>query len=78
MVSHWFTLLRAETDDPVLRTKFAAHRLESEADGWFVVYILYSECRCSQRILDHLATRGVLPGLHESVVLVDPHPVFET
>lgn len=77
MISHWFTLPRPPTDDPALRAHIATHRLPEERGGLFAVHLLYSECKCSQRILDHLAARGTLSGAHESVVLVGAHPEFE-
>jgi hypothetical protein len=46
-------------------------RLNNEyPHSWRAIHILAGRCRCSLHIAQHIASRGPLIGLHESVVLV--------
>ena len=47
-----------------------ALRGPDEAGGWLAVHVLYAECRCSQRIVDHLATSERPWGFREIVLWV--------
>lgn len=38
--------------------------------GWLAVHVLYSECRCSQRIVDHLLTSHRPDGWSEMILWV--------
>lgn len=38
--------------------------------GWMMVHVLYPECTCSQRILEHVLRREPLSGVREHVLLV--------
>ena len=42
----------------------------STADRWIVLHVLYEDCRCSARVLDHLLSRRAEPGETERIVLV--------
>jgi hypothetical protein len=49
----------------------APQDLKVDAHGrWLVLHVLYSRCRCSQRILEHLFARKALPDAAERLVLV--------
>lgn len=44
--------------------------LELSGNTWHAVHVLYAECRCSQRLVDHLEVRGRNPAFDEKVLLV--------
>lgn len=41
------------------------------ADGWRLVHALSARCPCSLQIVAYLVERRALPGVHETVLLVD-------
>lgn len=41
------------------------------AGQWTVVHGLASKCPCSNRVMEHLLSRGPFPGVHEQVPVVD-------
>ena len=67
-IGHWFTLPHPDAKD----TRLAAgvRVLAGDGDGWAMVHVLYTECRCSQRILDHLLASDRPAGVRETVLLV--------
>lgn len=76
MVGHWYTLPRPEPSDPVLVRALEDLR-GSDRDRWLAVHVLYSECRCSRRILDHLLASPRPSWIAEHVLLVGPDARFE-
>lgn len=68
--AHLYTLPRPATSDARLRRAIASHRPSADAGRWRVLHVLYAECRCSRRILGHLAERGPIDGVSETIVLV--------
>jgi hypothetical protein len=70
MVAHTYALPKPATDDVQLRTAVAATRSPGERGSWRALHVLYTRCRCSQRILSALFARGPLPGVGERVVLI--------
>jgi hypothetical protein len=50
----------------------AARTLPEERGRFTVTHVLYSECRCSQRIVSHLIERGARQDVSESSLLVGP------
>ncbi len=76
MVGHWYTLPRPATDNPQLQRAFAALRGD-EFDGWQIVHFLFVECRCSQRILEHLVDDPRPAGVLETIVLVGDDGPFQ-
>ena len=54
MASHWYTLPSPDRADPALEEALAALVPEAEQESWTAVHVLYSACRCSQRVFDHL------------------------
>jgi hypothetical protein len=75
-VGHWWTLPKPDLKDALVRA--AIHdQLQGPSGRWVGVHVLYSMCKCSERILRHLAERRPLPGMTEAVVLVGKHDEFE-
>ncbi len=70
MASHWQTLPVPESSDPRLARALAELRPPSGDPSWLAIHVLYSKCRCSQRIFDHLFDEPRPPGVQESIVLV--------
>lgn len=77
MVAHTYALPRPETDNPALARALAAERLPADRQRWQAVHFLYGACRCSQRVLSHLAERKALPDVSERLVLVGAQTSFE-
>ena len=67
-IGHWFVLPHPDKRDEKLTAGVA--ELVRGAPGWAAVHVLYSECRCSQRIVDHLLSSARPSDVHETVVLV--------
>lgn len=72
--AHFYTLPRPATSDARVQRAIASHRSAADAGRWRVLHVLYAECRCSQRILGHLAERGPIDGVSETIVLVGGDP----
>ncbi len=70
MVGHWYTLPKPDKDDVVLTKALAKLRGSGESDAWMSVHVLYTECRCSQRVFDHLFTSKRIEGVSEKILLV--------
>jgi hypothetical protein len=77
MVAHSYALPRPETDNPELARALAAERGGPDRQRWLAVHFLYAACRCSQRVLSHLAERKALPDVSERLVLVGAQPTYE-
>ena len=77
MVGHWYTLPKPDKDDVVLTGALADLRGPEAADSWMAVHVLYTECRCSQRIFDHLFSRELVPGIAERILLVGANSSIE-
>ncbi len=58
------------TIDPALVTAMASLRTEKDSGRWMVVHVLYAECRCSQRIAEHLLDAPRPEDTTEEVLLV--------
>jgi hypothetical protein len=69
MVGHWSTLPTPAADDSELRAALASLRPSSADASWLAVHVLYSKCRCSQRVIDHLVTTDRPADLDETVLL---------
>lgn len=67
-ISHWLTLPHPAKQDQRLAAGLAT--LAAEAPGWLAVHALYTDCKCSQRIIDHLTTTERPRGVRELVLLV--------
>jgi hypothetical protein len=67
MASHLLALPRPATRDPRLAAALGA--LRGKQGNWLAVHALYAECRCSQRLVAHLASRPQLAGVTEVVLM---------
>lgn len=70
MVGHWYTLPRPRTEDSSVARALASLRRADERNAWLATHVLYSECRCSVRILTHLFARRPMSGVAEKILLV--------
>jgi hypothetical protein len=67
-LSHWAAMATPPRRDATLNAGLA--ELLRARPGWVAVHVLYSECRCSQRIVDHLVESTRPERLDEIVLLV--------
>lgn len=67
---HFYTLPKPELGDVALVKALASLRGEGDARRWLAVHVLYAECRCSQRILAHLASSRRPQAVREKLLLV--------
>lgn len=65
---HWWALPPPDTRD--VRLVVGVKELTRDASGWSAIHVLYTECRCSRRILDYLYTSERPHDVRENVVLV--------
>jgi hypothetical protein len=65
------------TIDPALATAMASLRTQDDAGRWMVVHVRYAECRCSQRIAEHLLSAPRPSDTTEEVLLVGHEPDLE-
>jgi hypothetical protein len=70
MVQHWVVLPTPESKDPAVQQALARLRDERTRDRWQAVHVLYAECACSRKIVDHLLERGAIADVAETIVLV--------
>lgn len=77
MVGHWYTLPRPAGTDPILVRGLEELRGPDDASKWLVAHVLYSNCRCSKRVFEHLFSSERPLGVAESVVLVGRHAEYE-
>ena len=74
LASHLLTLPAPAPTDPVLHRGIAARRGAHQLDRWLVLHVVFDECVCSQRVLEHLlADVRRPPGVAERVILVTDH-----
>ena len=70
LIRHLVALPTPPTSDRVLH-----HALETALVGrpgnWRLAHVMYRTCTCSRRTIEHLVSRGRLPGTDELVVMVD-------
>ncbi len=77
MAAHWYTLPKPDRADPLLEQSIAALVSEDGTGQWAMVHVLYSECRCSQRVFDHLFETTRPEGAYETVLLVGHDAAIE-
>ena len=75
MAAHAYTLPTPAAEDDALVDAVGRLREPDEA-RWLVVHVLYAECRCSQRIFDHLLASTRPSGVTEKVLLVGQREEF--
>ncbi|HSR98159.1 MAG TPA: hypothetical protein VLM79_13965 [Kofleriaceae bacterium] len=73
LAGHLLTMPAPAPTDPVLHRGIAARRGVHQLDRWLVLHVVYDECVCSQRVLEHLLADRRPPGLAERIVLVTEH-----
>jgi hypothetical protein len=69
MAAHWVALPVADGSGGALAREILARDVNI-AGRWHLVHVLFSECRCSARVMDHLLSRPVPADVQEHVVLV--------
>jgi hypothetical protein len=69
MARHAVALPRPEVDADFTRA-MSTFRTPRDAGRWMAVHVLYAECRCSQRIADHLLATTRPADVVEQVLLV--------
>ena len=73
MARHELALPSPAADDPALQravNELSPSDVGSTATDWSVIHVLYAQCRCSQRIVEHLVGRERPVGIREQVLLV--------
>ncbi len=70
MVGHWYTLPKPDKTDAFLTQALAELRTSADDGAWMGVHVLYTECRCSQRVFDHLFSSARPDDVKEKVILV--------
>jgi thioredoxin-related protein len=75
LASHWSALPTVAVSARQ-KTAMALSHLRSAADQnrWMAVHVLYAECRCSQRIFDHLFASARPRDTAEKILLVGQAP----
>jgi hypothetical protein len=69
LARHAVALPRPAADDALTRS-MATVRTSEDTGTWMAVHVLYAECRCSQRIAEHLLATERPAGVREHVLLV--------
>lgn len=67
--AHEYTLPRPANSEAVARA-LAGRRSPGDRDRYLIHHMLYLECSCSRRIIDHLLSRRALRDATERLVLV--------
>lgn len=70
MVGHWVALPTPEASDRQLAAAIEASRAPKDPQHWRSLHVLYTECTCSRRILEHLLEGNRPKSVAETVVLV--------
>jgi len=70
MAAHVYALPKPDAADEAMGRALNQLRSASDKDRWLVVHVLYAECKCSRRIVDHLATSNRVAGVSEKLLLV--------
>ena len=68
---HLLTLPAPTRENPQLTHAIAAIQIADGRDRWVVLHVLYEDCRCSARMLNHLLSRGADPTIIERIVFVE-------
>jgi len=74
---HVVPLPRPSADDAALAAALVALRPPESATRFFAVHVLFAECRCSQRIAEHLLASTRPPEVSEAVLLVGENASLE-
>jgi hypothetical protein len=76
-LGHWWTLPKPDVNNETVRVALYDRWQRDRVPGWTSVHVLYSQCRCSERILHHLAARGPMTDVSEVVILVGSNAAYE-
>jgi hypothetical protein len=76
LARHVVALPRPVADEALGRA-MASLRMPEDAKRWMAVHVLYAECRCSQRIAEHLLSSSRPSDVSERVLLVGRDPDLE-
>jgi hypothetical protein len=68
--AHFYTLPKPDSADSALERGLASLRSPAERHDWLTVHVLYAQCRCSRKILEHLATSKRPSRTREKLLLV--------
>lgn len=72
--AHWVPLPLPDRDAPELGTALATTLDPGERDRWLAVHVLYTDCPCSVRIIEHLLDSERPAAAIDKVILVgDPY-----
>ncbi len=77
MVGHWYTLPKPDHHDQKLTQALLALSPTDAATDYRTYHVLYADCACSRRVLDHLVSSQRPADLSETLILVGDHPEFE-
>ena len=78
MASHWYTLPTPDQEDVQLRDALGGLVPGHARDSWAAIHVLYSACRCSHRVFDHLFDSKRPEGVYEAVLLIGEDQDIET
>lgn len=80
MASHWATLPHPETGSQLPTESETVGEDLNEDNGRIrlTYHFLYSGCRCSQRVIEHLLKRGPIENASEQIVLVGSDAELES
>ena len=74
LARHLLTLPTPAAGDPALRRAIALQRRPEQRDRWIALHVLYEDCGCSRRVLDHLRDGGRPTDVVERIVYITEHP----
>jgi hypothetical protein len=77
LARHVVPLPRPSANDTALAAALLALRRPENATRLFAVHVLFAECRCSQRIAEHLLASTRPPDVSEAVLLVGENAELE-
>jgi hypothetical protein len=72
--AHLYALPKPAKTDLALAQALNGIRSSNEREAWLAVHVLYAQCRCSRRIVHHLAASKRPEGLREKLLLVGSNP----
>ena len=77
MVSHWSVLPLPSGNDPKLAKAIDNTRSIKDLGQWYATHVLYAQCNCSNRVLEHILNSPRPSGINEKLILVDHNPKWE-
>jgi hypothetical protein len=72
--AHLYALPKPSNTDLTLTHALNGIRAANEQKSWLAVHVLYAQCRCSRRIVKHLASSPRPAEVREKVLLVGTNP----